>query len=1289
MFKVFHAGDWHIGPLQGPVEDGVNLREKDTEKCLNRLVEKVLEEKPELVLVPGDLFHTGKIWGDRQSREVITAKRAIEKMRTAAKCIIIMRGTPNHDGSGQFALLKEFFENDKDVHVVDAPDVIHTTWADIAVIPGFEKGVFRSQNAGLGKEEENEALSQELSNIALGLKAMCRNDVPAILMAHYTVPGCLDAGSHSRLLAAVEPVLTMETLEAAGYDLVALGHIHKPQNIENNIFYSGSLNALTFNDEGDEKGFWIHYFDGTEKAWLTDSEFVKTPHREFLTMHMDDKDIAAINEGRIDEVAMEKWRMDGCIQNRIVRVFYECTDSHSKAFNKSVLQDALLEDGAFMAQALPERNGLSVDHTGMDKHVDPEENLKIYLENNGREAADVDRLIELGRPIIAEAVASGTVGESVGVFEPIEITVNNYRTYEEETFDFSNITFCTINGQNGAGKSSLFMDAILDCIYEKPREGDIARKMNEVPWLRRGEKVHKGFISFTFRIGEKEYRIVRSRTKSGKLTLNLSELVDGQWEDRSREKNTDTQIEIENLIGMDCSTFKSCGLIMQDNYGLFMEAKSNDRMKILSNLLGLEIYEGMEKIAGGKSKDLRSSLSAKEKEIDIQRGNIKTIGNPQVEIENLKELISAEEEKRKRINVRMQLLRERLAAEAQAEQRCREIRGEIAELEHRKMMMDQNISNLKQNLLVVERALAEEESIVKAAGEYRSLLARDKELLEQTAIYSAKENEKRMVEQDVESAEKMIEKLNADIQSACQEIELLRGQADLESVQEKAAAYEEKKKELDALYQKRADLSVLNQELQSAIHEKAMKVKGFEQEEQLLWSASEELRKKEELLGNSGCIDTAKASCRFLMDAVAARDELKTFPEKFDELEKRRAAEEKACQDKIEEAQGRIDLLGWNQDKFDETLAEYTDLQPYVKKLEQLQEQKRRIAVLESLIAQNEEMLKTHEEKLSMVKLRLLSIETELNQNRAAFDEHAAIQQKLPELEKAAERERELPVLREKKRNCEGRIEEIERDLARISEDVTRKKAVLFAEEDKILQIKTTGFPDTEEALQSEIDYCDGRIGSYRTKMGALEQKQKDANRMAARIRKLQEEKNEVAASLADYEALRTAFSFDGIPHQIIKKILPRMENIASSILGQMTAGKTSLRFATERVKKSDKKKEEVTLDVVIEELGGNSLPYLSKSGGEKVKASLAVNLALAEIKSSAAGIRLGMLFIDEPPFLDSDGIQAYCDALEMIRERYSAVKVMAITHDISMKSRFPQSVEVVKTDQGAKVVME
>lgn len=88
--KVLHTADWHIGQFKGPVEDGVNLRSLDTVKCLEYMVEKAKEEKPDLVCISGDVFHQEQIGPVRYSDEMVTAKPTwkipdvrISKMQTA------------------------------------------------------------------------------------------------------------------------------------------------------------------------------------------------------------------------------------------------------------------------------------------------------------------------------------------------------------------------------------------------------------------------------------------------------------------------------------------------------------------------------------------------------------------------------------------------------------------------------------------------------------------------------------------------------------------------------------------------------------------------------------------------------------------------------------------------------------------------------------------------------------------------------------------------------------------------------------------------------------------------------------------------------------------------------------------------------------------------------------------------------------------------------------------------------------------------------------------------------
>lgn len=78
--KVLHTADWHIGQFKGPVEDGVNLRSLDTVKCLEYMVEKAREEKPDLVCISGDVFHQEQIGPARYSDEMVTATRIIDEL---------------------------------------------------------------------------------------------------------------------------------------------------------------------------------------------------------------------------------------------------------------------------------------------------------------------------------------------------------------------------------------------------------------------------------------------------------------------------------------------------------------------------------------------------------------------------------------------------------------------------------------------------------------------------------------------------------------------------------------------------------------------------------------------------------------------------------------------------------------------------------------------------------------------------------------------------------------------------------------------------------------------------------------------------------------------------------------------------------------------------------------------------------------------------------------------------------------------------------------------------------
>ena len=1280
--KILHTADWHLGAPRSPYADGVNLRLQDTLKCLAEMLRIAEEERPNYSLVSGDIFDTAEIRQARGHREVLLARKMILRLSEVSGQVVVMRGTPNHDSAEAFEELNAHFEHIDNIHIVTTPQIIPFDDADIAVLPGFDRGVYRAKLPGLSKEEENEVFAQELSNIVLGLKAQCRPDKKNILMAHYTVPGCNTESGQTMMLTQFEPIIPQEALLAAGYDLVALGHIHRPQNLMNQYwFYSGAINAMNFNDEGQERGFWIHT-DMPFGGW--DSRFFKTPIREFITFDFTDTDITAINLGDMDDVAYNYWRYNGAVKDKIVRIHYRCSAENSKALNKALIERTLLEDGAFMVwEILPDKIDEFANRTELAGATDPEANLIKYLEEKQIEPEKVQELVLKARPIIAEAEANMPTAANTGIFEPVEISVKNYRNYEDETFNFEDITFCTINGQNGAGKSSLFMDAIIDCLYEQPREGIIKDDTGRSPWLRNDESVRSGAIMFTFRIGEKKYRVTRTRARSGKVTLNIACFMEGEWKDCSKERANDTQQEILNIIGMDSFTFKSCALIMQDQYGLFLQAKPEERVEVLGTLLGLGVYQVMERIAQDKAKVYGAKNRELKQEVEIHRSTISGFGNPDEELENCRTELAGYESSLQAKTAERDKNKLLLTNQQEAAERRAKLLASITTLQSKKAATGQNRATQQTIIDNCSVILDSRQEIEEKVAEHSALLERERKLDGESALYSAKKREAESFARQVASEQTAIDAYKARVKQKENELSWVQPTDQDAVIKENVAEYERQKKLLDEAYEQERAYRAVEQKNTEARYALQQIDTRYASDMKNLQLEEDGLKKKAELLSNVECVDISQAKCGFLADAISAKRVLERYPGRYTELN--RGYEDRAIpirQQMADSGKQMAEML-FDAGKVAAVSKRIADLKPYVAKLEAISQRESKVALLKVDLEHLQSNILEAEKRLVEVKLKAAEAERERDQYAKAFEEHIQVLSAITALEPWIEKERQLPVAEERKTTAMSRVLELAAEMAEIDTEIDEKQAE--ADKEALAMSGIEELVGIVASMNADVDAINALVREKQMKIGALQQKVDQISKLKKEIVDLQKKQTEYAKETADYDTLKVAFSQSGVPHQIIRSVIPQLTATSNSILGQMTSGKMGVEFRLERVLKNGKEK--VSLDIFIEEYGKSVLPYLSKSGGEKVKSSLSVILALAEIKSSSAGIQMGMLFIDEPPFLDGDGIQAYCDSLETIQSRYRNIKIMAITHDPTMKARFPQNLDVVKTERGSKVI--
>lgn len=1257
--KILHTGDIHLGDLAGPTKDGQNLRREDTIRCMREVYYRAFLEEPDVTIIAGDLFNRSRVWADTALEDVNDAlEQFIIPLCKCSDAVVLLFGTMNHDNPRAFELIKRATQDLKNLHIYTEPKVEEITTSSgpvqIVAVPGFDKARLRLFCPGVDKETENRNATALINDIMLGLSTELDKSKPSVLVAHYTVSGS-EADNGSTFLAGQDVVVLPATIDAMGVDLACFGHIHKPQRLvcQTPAFYCGSVNQLTFNDEGTEHGFYIHTIDGQ-----VSSEFAGTPERKHFTLRLSPEDVSAFITGGVAPTP------DG-ISDAVVRVRYSCTAEQDKAFNRAELQKYLMQAGAFyVAEVMPEDVEELDAKDQLTEHDGPAECLARWLETNGVEPDKAARLEELAAPIIKQADDGRGDNKHTGAFFPRSIEVKNYRSYTAATFDFEPVHMAMVNGPNGVGKSSLFMDALADCLYEQTRKEDIGG------WVRDGTK--SGSITFTFGLGGQDYRVIRTRTKSGRGTLALQRWdAEGQaWADESDTTMKLTQARIERLLGMDCTTFCSIALIRQDAYGLFLEAGSDQRMAVLSALLGLDIYGRMEDLAKAGATEQRRKLAAIRERSAILDETIQQKAGIESEDAELADQVADVEKFVKDLEADLreaeaaEALRKEIARQADEKKRqAQEYRLQAADKASEYLDLEKQHSEAEAAADGLEDAVKAAER-VKAARELMQRFApdveRDKDLVKERSwttsdLLNADQKVKRLESEKgwndlVLSKKGEISKAKVELAEIAAMKEKVRQR--LSDMEKATAAYQRAKAACDAYLQEaKSDIRVREAEIKRA-------------------------RDEASRLDDSGCPVPETATCKFLASAVDCKQMLPGMIESLEDAKKKHRERYDELKAAVDQAKAAIDEIG-------DPLDELSDLERREQELRSIASKEAEVAAAEASVEKIEASIKEAKEAADKAVAHIEEIDAErekLTQSVTAYQEaegdvasFSGLADTLAECQAGASKAEALaPQIRKLKAEVE--------ELRGKSEQALREAEEIAA--------RVPGGGNVVDRIRANIEAQRRSLTDLATRRGQLKAKLEDIAEAETKSSELRREAEAVGVVLSDYTTLAQAFGLDGIQYMIVRGVVPEIMHRSNEILAAMTGGRMAVDIRTEREQKSTKQVVN-SLEVWINTITGGNRPYLSHSGGEKVKIALAVTLGLADVKARRAGVQLGMLFIDEPPFLDADGTEAYADALAAMASRNPNMRILAISHDPTMKARFVQNIVVTGGEDGSTVTME
>ncbi|HWQ74513.1 MAG TPA: exonuclease subunit SbcD [Syntrophomonas sp.] len=449
--RIAHIADVHQGSnYPGPFPLS---KFNDIERILNWTADRIIAEQCDLCLIAGDCFRASKVMLEPASQEIGSIVRFLRKLSGAGIETIVISGTPSHDAVSAYELIKEM--QIPKVTICTTPQIVPISprsifkefsytsaepigtltigaFANVACLPGLNRSAIMTQDEykGLPPEQVHRIMTDKITQLCQGMSAQMPDDQPKILMAHMTYQSA-DKGFDD-LLMQQEPILTREAV--SGFDLVCLGHIHRPQQIDGKVFYSGPVERLSFNEEDINPGFWIHEFepdiDINKTVTLThsitgnrdaireafnlipngfyssgsvhlNSHFIETPARRYVTIDLDLRE-------SLDIESTIKWGLARFYTTgAIVRLHYQCTEEIAKQINRKELEKALYDARAFYVSEIKanvERTDRARDVT-VNESLTPLDALGKWCMNQGIDEQETAALIAMTAELLEGGVS--------------------------------------------------------------------------------------------------------------------------------------------------------------------------------------------------------------------------------------------------------------------------------------------------------------------------------------------------------------------------------------------------------------------------------------------------------------------------------------------------------------------------------------------------------------------------------------------------------------------------------------------------------------------------------------------------------------------------------------------------------------------------------------------------------------------------------------------------------------------------------------------------------------------
>ncbi len=395
MLKILHLADVHMGSSfsHGNVNPhtGVNTRLEDFVNTLTLCIDRAINEPVDLVLFAGDAFP------DATPAPYIQEAFASQFRRLADADIPTVLLVGNHDqhskGGVSLSIYRTLGVMGFLVGDTIKTQLINTKNGAIQVItlPWLTRSTLltRPETDGLSLAQINELIIDKLKPALEGEIRRLDPNIPTILLGHLMADKA-NLGAEKFLAVGKGFTIPISLLTRPELDYVALGHVHKHQNLnkDNNppIIYPGSIERVDFSEEKEAKGYVFLELEKGKVNW----EFCPLPARKFVTVEIN------VCEEKEPEKAIVKAIKKGKIEKAVVRLIYQLRSEQIELINLSVLHEALQPSHSYTIkpELVSQLARPRLPELGVGTSLNPLEALKTYLDNREDLREIVPDLIE-------------------------------------------------------------------------------------------------------------------------------------------------------------------------------------------------------------------------------------------------------------------------------------------------------------------------------------------------------------------------------------------------------------------------------------------------------------------------------------------------------------------------------------------------------------------------------------------------------------------------------------------------------------------------------------------------------------------------------------------------------------------------------------------------------------------------------------------------------------------------------------------------------------------------------